>query len=79
MRQNSAVKVAIEFLYHILWELVPLGPKPFQEGLQVVGDGLVEYLLFRLASVVDMGLAVEGKRGHASRNWQGMGQHLALG
>jgi hypothetical protein len=26
------------------WKLVTLRPKPFQEGLQVVGDSLIEHL-----------------------------------
>jgi hypothetical protein len=44
---------------------MPLGPQPSQECLQILGDGLVEHLLFRLSVAVSVGLAVEDSTLHA--------------
>jgi hypothetical protein len=64
---------------HVFRKLVPLRPKPFQKRLQILSDSLIENLLFRLATPVDVGLAVEGKRLHAAKAKQAMGQYLASG
>jgi hypothetical protein len=45
---------------HVFRKLVPLDSKPFQKRLQILRDRLIEYLLFRLATLVYVGLAVEG-------------------
>jgi hypothetical protein len=47
--------------------------------LQIFSDRLIEHLLFRLAPLGRMALTVEGKRLHAAKAKQAMGQYLASG